>query len=390
MLDDFIRSNRENIIVGTWERVAARDVPGAVKREASQAIPIFLDQLADAVKLARSSEVGDRAQINRSGGIHGGDLLRLGLTIGQVVHDYGDVCQTITQLAMDQEAPLEGGEFKILNLCLDDAIAGAVSEYSQQRERSIQSRSSERLGVLAHELRNLLNTAILSFDGIQSGHVPANGSTGVVHARSLLGLRDLLDRSLAEVRLDAGISHAEVISAAELVEEVEIGALLQARARGLRLSFPAVEPSARVYGDHQVIAAALSNLVHNAIKFTRKQSSVSLVVRTLADRILFDVADECGGLPPGNIADLFVPFEQRGADRTGSGLGLSICAKAAKASGGEVRVEDFPGKGCVFTLDLPRHPTSPLSVLPGGKANLAKVGGKRVAPRSGKARTKAG
>src|ERR1700722_1134848 len=72
-------------------------------------------------------------------------------------------------------------DFRTLNLCLDDAIAEAVTEYSRQRERSILDQGTERLGVLAHEMRNLLNTSILSFDCIKSGRVAVGGSTGIVH-----------------------------------------------------------------------------------------------------------------------------------------------------------------------------------------------------------------
>ena len=64
--------------------------------------------------------------------------------------------------------------------------------------------------------------------------------------------------------------------------------------------------------------------------------------------------DECGGLPPGKAEDLFRPFEQRGADKTGLGLGLSISMKGVRANGGEIRVRNLPGKGCTFTVDLPR------------------------------------
>ncbi len=74
--------------------------------------------------------------------------------------------------------------------------------------------------------------------------------------------------------------------------------------------------------------------------------------------MLFEIEDECGGLPPGKVAELFIPFEQRGDDRTGVGLGLAIALKAAKANGGEIHVHDLPGKGCIciFILDLPRQP----------------------------------
>jgi signal transduction histidine kinase len=169
-----------------------------------------------------------------------------------------------------------------------------------------------------------------------------------------MGLRDLLDRSLAEVRLDAGIGRLERISVAELVEEVEIGGLLQAEVRGLHFAMTSVDDKVTVDGDRPVLAAAITNLLQNAFKFTREGSRVSFTARATANRVLFEIEDECGGLPAGKTDDLFRPFAQSGADRSGVGLGLSICLKAAKANAGEIHVRNLPGKGCVFTLDLPR------------------------------------
>jgi signal transduction histidine kinase len=354
MLDDFIMSNREEIIARVRKRVASRTCPQPSDLELRNGIPVFLDQLGDALRLKRSTDEIDHEQLGRSARRHGHDLLRMGLTIGQVVHDYGDVCQTITELAVEQRAPIGSEDFRTLNLCLDDAIAEAVTEYSRQRERVTAEQGTERLGALAHELRNLLNTAVLSFESIKSGRVAAGGSTAAMHGRTLMSLRDLVDRSLADVRLDSGIGHLEPISVTEFVEEIEIGALLQAQARGLALTVMSVDPSVRIEGDRQILAAALSNLLQNAFKFTRKHGSVFLRVLVKENRVLFEVEDECGGLPPGKSEDLFRPFEQRGVDRSGVGLGLSICLKAAKANGGELHVHDVPGKGCIFTLDLPR------------------------------------
>jgi signal transduction histidine kinase len=304
--------------------------------------------------------VVDHDALGKTAGLHGRDLLLQGLTVGQVVHDYGDVCQSITELAVEQDATISVSEFKTLNLCLDDAIAEAVSEYGRQRERKIAHEGTERLGVLAHELRSALNTAMLSFDSIQGGRVTSSGSTGLVHARSLFRLRTLIDGSLAEVRLEAGVLDVETISVAEFVEEIEIGALIQARSRGLNFAITSVDRSVAVEGDRQLLASAISNLLQNAFKLTPKRGNVSLTVDASADRVLFAVEDECGGLPLGKAEDLSLPLAQRGSHSGDAGLGLSICIKAAKANGGEVRVRDLPGKGCVFTLDLPRKPP-PLS-----------------------------
>jgi signal transduction histidine kinase len=363
MLDTFLVSNRDAIIARARARVGSRTCPKPSDAELAKGIPAFLDQLGEALRLARSSDVIDHEQIAASATRHGEYLRRAGLTIAQVVHDYGDICQVVAELAVQQKVPISGEEFRTLNLCLDDAIAGAVTEYARQAGLAIEARGTERLGVFAHELRNLLNTATLSFDIIASGRVASRGSTALLLGRSLQGLRDLVDRSLTDVRLDAGIQRLERISVAEFIEEIEIGASVQAHAQGLGFAVASVERSVTIEGDRQSLASAVSNLLQNAFKFTRDDGKVFLTTRATADRVFFEVQDECGGLPPGKTEELFRPFEQRGFNRSGVGLGLSICLKAAKANAGEIRVRDIPGKGCVFTLDLPRSQPQPRSVV---------------------------
>ena len=371
MLDDFILSNRDAIVACARERVASRASPKPSHAEITNGIPVFLDQLGNALRRARSSDQIDLAPIGKRASQHALDLLRQGVTVAEVVHDYGDICQAITGLAVEQKEVIPAEEFRTLNLCLDDAIADAVTEFGRQRERAIEDRGTERLGTLAHEMRNLLGTALLSFDMISKGQVAPGGSTGAMHRRSLLGLSELIDRSLTQVRLEAGLSHLERMSVAQLLEEIEIGALIQAEAHGLHMTVTAVDRILSVEGDRQIVTGAIANLLHNAFKFTPHGGHVSLTARPTEDRVRFEVEDECGGLPLGKVEELFRPFEQRGADRSGVGLGLSICYQAAKVHGGELRVRDLPGKGCIFILDLPRKPPPSLAV----------VGGRRLGPR---------
>jgi signal transduction histidine kinase len=366
VLQHFVVSNRELIIARATSRVATRTSPKPSEAEIKNGIPVFVDQLAAALGRAESGEATRNEEMTTTAGLHGADLFRIGLTIGQVVRDYGDVCQVITELAVEQGSAITVTDFQTLNLCLDDAIGGAVTEYARQTE----SEGTERLGVLAHELRNLLNAAMLAFEMIKSGRVAPGGSTGSVLGRSLIGLRNLVDRSLADVRLEAGIEHLEPIGVAEFVADIEIAASLQAAERGVHLTITSVDPTVTIHGDRQVLAAAISNLLQNGFKFTPRDGHVSLTTRATANRVLFEVEDECGGLPPGRAADLFRPYEQQGDDRSGLGLGLAICLKAAHANGGEIHVRDLPGKGCIFTLELPRQAPPPLSVVEGGKGKV--------------------
>jgi signal transduction histidine kinase len=357
MLHTFLIDNHDEIVRRARKRVAGRTAPRATEVELTNGIPVFLKQLGDALKLAQSSDAVHHEAIAATAASHARDLLQMGLTVGQVVHDYGDVCQVVSELIVEQQQSIDAAEFRVFNLCLDDAIAGAVTEYADQVQRTTAARETERLGSFSHELRNLVNIALLSFDTIKQGRVGPSGSTGDIHGRSLMRLRDLVDRSLAQVRLDSSIPpRLEPLSVTRFIEEVEIGASIQARAKGIHFTVGPVDPTLTIQADRQTLASALSNLLQNAFKFTPAHGKVSLTIHASADRVLMEVEDECGGLPAGGAETLFRPFEQRSSDRSGLGLGLSISAKAAKANAGEIRVRDLPGRGCVFTLDLPRVP----------------------------------
>ena len=367
MLRDFLEANRDAILAQAQERVIKRSGTSTTDPDRTRGLPVFLEQLGEALRKATAHEPLDHSEIQHSSHQHGEDLFRHGLTVDQVVHDYGDLCQVITGLAVKQDAAVDVDEFRTLNLCLDDAIAGAVTAYSKVHDRRTANEGTERLGNLAHEMRNVLMTAILAYDSIKNGVVAPSGSTSAVLERSFVRLQRLIDRSLADVRLDAGTHNIERIAVRELLEEAEIGASLVARTRGIQLSVTKIDPTIFIDADRQIIAAAVANLLQNAVKFTRPASTVKLRATTTDTRVLIEVEDECGGLPPGKVEALFEPFSQRSADRSGVGLGLSICRKAAEASGGELRVRDLPGHGCVFTLDLPRKPPPPLTVIDGGR-----------------------
>jgi signal transduction histidine kinase len=362
LLREFLDVNREEILARSRLRVAARNYPHVTDVELRRGLPIFLDQLGEALRKATSQEAVDHADIASTALQHGDDLFHQGLTVAQVVHDYGDLCQVITGLAVDRKAPIDADDFRTLNLCLDDAIAVAVTEWARLRERAITHEGTERLGVLAHEMRNLLSSALLSFESIRTGVVAPGGSTSAMVQRSLMALLALVDRSMADVRLEAGIQNLERVAVWEIIGEVEVGAAITAKERGLSLVVDSVDPNLVVRADRQILAAAVANLLHNALKFTGQRTTVKLRASATATRVLIEVEDECGGLPPGRTESLLEPFTQQGRDRTGLGLGLSICSKAVKAIDGELRIQDLPGKGCIFTIDLPKQPPPPTSI----------------------------
>jgi signal transduction histidine kinase len=356
MLDEFIAVHREEIITRCRAKVATRSAPPPTEAEIDHGVPMFLDQLQSALRLDETMSL----EISRTAVKHGHDLLLQGFTVSQVVHDYGDICQAITELAVELNAPISTDDFRTLNRCLDDAIAGAVTEYGRGRNQSgidgESARGSERLGYFAHELRNLMHTAIMAFEVLKTGDVGVGGSTGAVLHRSLVASSALISRSLAEVRLTQGVQNREQFLVAGFIDEITSASTLDANARGVRLSVMPIEDGLAIEADRQVLAAVVGNLLQNAFKFTRPRTTVTLRVGANAERVLIEVEDACGGLPNADVNELFRPFEQRSADRSGVGLGLAFSRWGAEANNGRIYGRSLEDRGCVFTVDLPRLP----------------------------------
>jgi hypothetical protein len=352
MLQDFLTASREAIIARTRARVAGRSSPRATEDELKNGVPLFLDQFIEALRASRSADETSEA-IAKSAAIHGGKLLRMGFTVAQVVYDYGDICQAVTEVAIETGAPITTTEFHTLNRYLDEAIAGAVTEYTNLRERTIVDRETLHIGELAQQMRSLLSATTLSFDLLRRGSVGIGGSTGAALGRGLAGLRSLVDGSFARIRLESGVQHADRVSVSKLLEDIAADASIDANIRGVQLDVASSEPGLEVWADRQLLEAAISKLTQNAVKYNRPTGHASLKSSMAADRVVIEIRDECGGLSPDAAEILFRSFT-RTSKGTEPGVGLAVASKCVQAIGGIVRARAAPGIGCVFTVDLPR------------------------------------
>ena len=349
MLHEFILMHREEILARTRARVAVRPNPRPTEEELRSGIPLFLDQLITILK----SSVVTTGVMAENAAKHGAALLKSGFTVAQVVHDYGGVCQAVTELADEMSAPIEADDFRIFNQCLDDAIAQAVTEYTRQREQAISDGGSEQMGAFAHELRNAVGAANVAFEVLRMGKVGLDGSTAAVLGRSLRRLSSLVDRSLTQVRLETGLQSPERVSVRDLVNEVAVVASVEAAARSISFDVAPGAAGVDIQVDRALVLSSIGNLLQNALKFTRAGGHVSLRSSATAERVLVEVEDECGGLPPGKATAFLSPHEHPQQDRPG--LGLSLTRRSIRSSGGELRARDIPGVGCVFVCDLPRY-----------------------------------
>ena len=353
MLYEFVTLHRDAIICRTRERVRGRAWPSVSSRELEHGVPLFLTQLSETLRLEGTATPFSSDLIGSTAARHGAELLAEGFTVSQVVHDYGDICQTITELAAAQSSPIRVEEFHTLNRCLDTAIAEAVTEHTRLTAERRSSEEVERFGQIAHELRDQLNTALLAFHTLKRGAVGISGNTGAVLGRSLANLRALVDRAVSEVRLAAGKHHRERLAVTAFLDEIAAAAMLHSEHQGIRFTVESVDPALAIHADPQLLGSAVMNLLNNAFKNTPADGAVILRARALGQRLVMEIADECGGIPDGK-GDLFQPFgERRGNDRSGLGLGLSMAREAVRAHAGDIRIRNVPGTGCVFAIEIP-------------------------------------
>jgi signal transduction histidine kinase len=316
-------------------------------------VPLFLTQLSETLRLELTATPFSDDAIGSTATRHGAELLAGGFSVSQVVHDYGDICQVITEIALERHAPITVEEFHTLNRCLDTAIAEAVTEHTRLIVQKRSDEEVERLGRSAHDLRDHLNGALLAFHALRRGPVSINGSTGAVLGRSLTSMLALVDRSLSEVRLAAAQQDRELITVTTFLDDITATGMLHAEYRRIQFTATSVDPTLAVEADSQLLTSAVMNLLLNAFKNTRPGGAVALRAHAAGQRLVVEIEDECGGIPESK-ADLFQAFgDRRGTDRSGLGLGLYMARQAVRAHGGDITIRNMPGQGCIFAIALP-------------------------------------
>lgn len=274
MLQAFITLYREEIIRCCREKVAARLVLPASSTDADHGVSLFLDQL---VEVLRSTGKGSTQKIDVSSARHGLDLFAQGLTVSQVIQGYGDICQSITEVALKTNTPFSTEDFQVLNKCLDNAIAGAVTMYTSQSERALLGSAGKHTGdemaFFIHELRRLVSKALTAFDILRTGNALVSGSTGTLLRHCLTELQELCNLSVTNLPPTQGFANTPQISSAGSTKRVETvsSSRTQPSARsGARIEPDA--PSAIAPPEAPEVSERLANVIHNG-------SEIRLVLR---------------------------------------------------------------------------------------------------------------
>jgi PAS domain S-box-containing protein len=225
-----------------------------------------------------------------------------------------------------------------------------------REQRAIRARS-DILGIVAHDLRNPLNSVVVNARILQQQSADAESVESIRRAATRMTriIQDLLDVA----RFDAGMLAVERMPtpATDLVAESARGHRIAVDARGLELRLSAAEDLPQVSADRERVAQVFENLISNAMKFTNS-GAITIGARSSGDDVVFSVADTGVGIAAENLQRVFDPFWQaRDGKREGAGLGLSIVKTIVEAHGGRTWATSEVGAGSTFHFTLPISPT---------------------------------
>jgi signal transduction histidine kinase len=350
-LHEFISKNRDEILEICLEKVREYS-PASTDSELAADFYVVIDEIVRALQEGAGLPVhsplpGKSAAASK----HGARRQRLGYTVEKIARDFGSISFAVGELSSRDGLSFGGREYQIFNSCVDTAIASALEQFSSESRRQYEDDTAQKIGFLAHELRNALSSARMSFVMLKGGQVGIHGKTADILERALRRLENLIGHTLLAVRLQAGKKpEVKRMRVVDLFTDVEETAVPE---RGIGVVVDA-DDALEVEVDEVLMISALSNLLQNAYKFTKPGGQITLRARPDEREpfVFLEVEDQCGGLPPGTHEDLFKPYVQQGKNRTGLGLGLAITREAVEAHNGELSVRDLPGEGCIFSIVL--------------------------------------
>jgi signal transduction histidine kinase len=358
-LRELLATRREDILRRFVDDVRESDIGTATIAPPLllDGLPNFLDHVIGALGDPSPTLTTDAARSGPAATArdHGLQRWELGYDVRELVREYGILRDVILGLLMESGESIDMAEYRVLSRYISQGVAEAVGRFSEERDGELTRRAAEEFAFLAHELRNPLTVALLCLPSCREN--PDRFPEVAVLEEALSQVLQLLDGSIRSEQRKSGQSAAnlldrQTLAVSDLMANAARETVPVAKLRGVRIVIEPGDPI-EIRGDARFLRSALGNLVRNAVKFTHKGTTVTLRARREETRVLLEIEDECGGLPPGALEKAFEPFVQLGEDQSGFGLGLAIAREAAQVHGGDVSAVDLAGRGCCFTLELP-------------------------------------
>ena len=248
----------------------------------------------------------------------------------------------------------------------DGQISGMVVSFQDVAEqRRLDRMKDEFISTVSHELRTPLTSLRASLGLIASGSLEKRPEkqkqmidVALSNSERLIRLvNDILDFDAGE--RDGMTLDRKIIPIIDLLRRATDIAHTEANRAGIAFRFDA--PGYSVYADEERILQVISELIHNAIKFSPPHTVIRLSAESFsADQVKVTVADQGNGIPEDKLEFIFERFRQGDASDTrdlgGTGMGLALCRQIIRQHGGRIWVDSEVGKGSSFQFTLPTTP----------------------------------
>ncbi len=284
---------------------------------------------------------------------------RSAITSYQAVSACAGLRKAVMDLAYREANAPDVATHATLERFFDQSVARAISRSSASSysARIVDDAHlpTERVNFFAVELRRQLEVSFLAAAALQCGSSDGWTATASELAKSLAGLRKLMNKTLADLQLSMDVSRGkERICLEDFMREAEPPARMDAHVCNCKFTVFVVDPRLYVDADRAMLSAALANLLDNAFAYTKPGGHVRVKISGTGYRVQIQVLDESGGLPREQAERMFRPLSERKVSRAQWTSGLTIARRCVEASGGTLTVHDVPGYGCVFNIDLPQ------------------------------------
>lgn len=286
------------------------------------------------------------------------DLLLLAVAIGLMTLAIGWALRPLTRLRNEVQARSALDLTPIVPIGIPADVLPLVEAINHHVERSRQQTQARQRFVddASHQLRTPLATLTTQVGFALREANPAHQHEALIAIKAQLEetVRQT-NQMLALARFDSAGLRPEILDASELVEKTTREWWMEAREHGIDLGFEPDSEPLRVLGEAALLKEAMSNLLHNAIRYTPRGGQVTVQLTHSAGKGVITVVDNGPGMPLEELAragDRF--FRGSNASQPGTGLGLAIVRSIAERHGGELRLgSGANGQGFAVSIVVP-------------------------------------
>jgi hypothetical protein len=340
MLVEFLQVNRTEVFESSDRKTKLFAPLGLMSDQLNEFLHAFYEQLI--TLLGEPFSVAPPVAMLKTAVAYGKEFLKLEYPLSHIIHSYGSMCQVITEMSINKNLTFSSKEFDVLNNCFDMAMASAVSGYQFRGNDEPEEKDIKRLGFLAQDLQGAIANASQALEMLKFRLVGIGKSSVMVLPR----MHHLIDRALSEARIgkDPEIQ-IEKFWLSDLVNQIVATAQIEATKKNQAI-LTDVDWRIVIEADRQFILSALARLIHHAIDRTKPRGRIYVNANAWGPRVSIEIKDESGGGTGPN------PTLESPALRDAA-LGLAIAQRAIRLSQGTLKIEDSPGKGMVYNIDIP-------------------------------------